>query len=167
MPNPPLTEGWGSLTGAMPTAIKRMTMRGDRSLNNRPLDIVHNHKTRKPIIRYAGYSKTAPQYHLFQCVQVSDPPRKRVTLVKFDGARFTSDSKAGHGGCSMRHCPGEAVTMNPQGKQAYCARCAQRVTGQVPCSWTSILGCTQRMGLDQKPHPTPCPVCAQFEGIVS
>lgn len=146
------TYRWGTLIGTMPTALRVAARKGDKQLNNRPLDIVHNHEARRPVIKYQGYCRTAPGYHLFACVQTSDPPRRKVNLIEFQAGVFTSDSKAGQGGCSMRHCPGSAVQMNEVGKQAYCEKCVQRVTGNVPCQWTAIEACLRH----------DCPICRDF-----
>ena len=135
----------------------------DQSLNNRPPGIVHNHEHGRGHIVYAGYCPTAPMYHLFRCVALSTPPRRTVQLAAFNHRAFTPESKAGRGGCSMRRCPGAAVLMDTKRSQAYCERCAGRVQGKIPCSWTSILPCDRMMGLDGGPHSTPCPTCHGFE----
>lgn len=147
------TYRWGTLDGVMPTTLRIAARKGDKQLNNRPLDIVHNHEERRPRIMYRGYSRTAPDYHLFTCLQKSDPPRRKVKLVKFQANAFTSESKAGQGGCSMRNCPGSAVRMNRTGKQAFCEKCVQRVTGNIPCQWSAIEGCTGQ----------ECSICKEFE----
>ncbi len=154
---------WGTMMGPIPQDVKRRALRGDRQLNNRPLDIIHNHARGRGRVKYAGYCQNAPMYHLFRCVALSDPPRRKVVLKTFDQRRFTTESKAGRGGCSMRNCPGEAVLMGEKATQAYCERCAQRVQGKLPCSWTSILPCHRVMGLDIGPYGKPCPTCTGFE----
>lgn len=156
-------KSWGTLTGAIPSNVKYQALQGDRSLNNRPLDIVHNHEVRPARILRRGYSETAPDYHLYQCLQKSDPPQRKVKLVEFKASRFSPESKAGQGGCSMRNCPGQAVQMNKEGKRAFCERCLQRVTGNVPCKWTSITLCRNRHQLNEGPYGKPCSICREEE----
>lgn len=127
------------------------------------LDVLHRH-ARAPRVVYAGFSQTAPEYHLFRCVATSEPPRNRhVALKPFDRRRFTSDSKAGQGGCSMRGCLGDAEEMNEEETDAYCGRCAGRVRGLIPCHWTTITPCTRRLGLEAWPYGKPCPTCVPFK----
>ena len=144
---------WGTLDGYMPTSLRIAARKGDKQLNNRPLDIVHNHEVRRPHIAYRGYSRKAPNYHLFTCLQKSDPPRRKVRLVGFKASTFTLESKAGQGGCSMRNCPGNAVRMNKTGKQAFCEKCVKRVTGNAPCQWSAIETC----------QGASCPICEEYE----
>jgi hypothetical protein len=126
-------------------------------LNNRPPDLMHNHEHGKGRIVYAGFSEKAPMYHLFRCEAFSDPPRRQVELKPFQQWAFTPESKAGRGGCSLRHCPGEAVEMNKSETTAYCTHCAQRVRDIVPCPWASIALCAHRW-VGQS-----CATCATFE----
>ncbi len=149
---------WGSLDGVLPIVLRKAVRRGERGLNNRPLDVVHNHDIRRPVIRYVGHSKKNPNEHLFICVQTSDPPRKKLTLVAFRAHTFMLESKAGRGGCSMRLCPGDAVQMSLSGRrQAFCAKCVQRVTGNAPCQWTQIELCRMKLKLGE------CRICEKFE----
>lgn len=159
----PMAYRWGSLSGSMPGQLRAAARRGESGLNNRPLDIVHNHDIRNPKVRYEGFSKTAPDHHLFKCYAKSDPPQKPVKLIAFQLDAFVRDSKAGHGGCSMRLCPGQAVYMRPKGKQAYCEKCAHRVTGNLPCQWTSIEICRRKWGIALGPYSTDCGTCVAFE----
>lgn len=119
-------------------------------LNNRAAaDVLHNHNGPAYVV-YAGYSEISPEYHLFRCVSHSDPPRGRKELQPFDKQAFSLESKAGQGGCSMPGCPGDAATMNPTARKAYCERCAQRVSGErVPCPWTDIFLCVEKLNLNR------------------
>ena len=152
-------KGWGTMMGLIPKEIKRQALRGDRSMNNLPLDIIHNHTEHRPIVRYFGYSNNASQYHLFRCVQFGDPPKTPTKVIEFERAKFRSDTKAGGGGCSMRRCPGNAIMMDTKGTRAYCERCVRTVTGKTPCSWTSIEGCVKRINHDD----VYCSTCVGFE----
>lgn len=125
-------------------------------LRNRADKALHNHES-SPYIVYAGYSTTAPHYHLFKCTRLSDPPRRVVNLIPFDRMRFSEDSKARRGGCSMRHCPSDATMMTEKGNQAYCETHAAQ---QVPCPWTSIESCARVIQLEDG---RPCPTCRAFE----
>lgn len=127
---------------------------GYSQLNNRPPLIVHNHSG-GGVVKSEGFSRTAPDYHLFQCEAFSDRPRKLVRFLDFSHLAFSPESKAGRGGCSMRHCPSDAEFMDEAMTQAYCEGCAMRVRGVLPCSWTSIVGCRERMGLGE------CGVCRE------
>ena len=158
---------WGTMMGPIPADIRRRALRGDRQLNNRPLYIVHNHEIGKARIQYAGYCPTAPTYHIFLCVALSDPPRRKIKLTKFDITVFTTDSKAGKGGCSMRFCPGEAVMMSVKENRAYCERCTRLVRGTLPCSWTSIHLCERALGMASGPYDKPCSLCVSYEEATS
>jgi hypothetical protein len=151
-----------STEGIDPTPKVRGDYGKEKQLNNRPLNIIHNHE-RGGVIQYMGFSSKSPAHHLFKCFAFSEPPRKPVVLKDFDRRCFTRESKAGQGGCSNRNCPGEAEFMNPEATQAYCALCAQRVRGIIPCSWTSIILCNKRWGNDRPPYGKPCPTCRAFE----
>jgi hypothetical protein len=144
---------------------KQPVIRGYQSLNNRPLDLMHNHEKGQGATQYRGFSETAPAYHLFVCTGHSPPPRKEVRLLTFDRGYFDPESKAGLGGCSMRGCPGDAVAMSTTARRAYCERCALRARGIIPCPSAFILPCYQRQGLDLWPNATPCPTCAAFEEV--
>jgi hypothetical protein len=156
----PFAKRWG-VQGSFPKRSRRFAAGGYGHLNNRPPNVVHNHESGARIV-YVGFSETAPDHHLFRCVAHSDPPRRQVQLKPFDQRGFTSESKAGRGGCSMRDCPGNAVEMDEDETQAYCEHCATRVRGIVPCSWTSIEPCYTGWGLDKPPHGRPCPTCTAF-----
>ncbi|KKN83806.1 hypothetical protein LCGC14_0294590 [marine sediment metagenome] len=148
----------------MPWPTKNPRQRGGWThTNNRPLDIIHNHNG-PPIVRYGGFCQTAPTYHLFRCHGHSDPPRRVIQVVVFDRLAFVAKSKAGHGGCSMRECPGEAEFMNREEKKAYCERCAKQRQGVVACTWTSIYPCHNQSGLNQPPFNKPCSLCTAYEG---
>jgi hypothetical protein len=144
-------------------ALKQPAIRGFQNLNNRPIDLMHNHEEGQGGIRYAGFCETAPEYHLFECMGHSPTPRKAVRLLTFDRQSFDPESKAGQGGCSMRGCPGDAGAMDAA--RAYCGRCAERVKGIIPCPWASILPCNRRLGLDQLPYSMPCSPCVAFEEV--
>ncbi len=133
-------------------------------LNNRPNELIHNHERGKGRNVYAGFSTKAPSYHLFRCVAYSTP-RRQVVLKAFDPHRFTIESKAGRGGCSLRGCPGDAVKMNEDETLAYCEHCAARTTEIVPCGWSSIAPCTSRLGGDKPPHDRLCTTCEAFEEV--
>ncbi len=116
--------------------------------NTAKSEVLHNHDG-TPNIRYAGYSEKLPDHHLWRCDGHSEPPRnKAVSLVPFSRHRFSTESKAGRGGCSMRECPGDAVQMNEDGTLAYCETCTSRSLGVVPCPWTTVMPCRE-----------PCSVC--------
>ncbi len=160
---------WGSKMGMLPPVVNLLRgvtqprvrvlrmLHGEPALNNRPLNVIHNHSNRRPHIVYEGYSKTTPDHHVFRCIARSDPPAQKVTLSPFDSTLFTADTKASQGLCSMRLCLGEAVMMDTKGKMAYCERCIQEVQEGVPCSWTSIFLCTNKWRLAY------CEVCRKFE----
>ncbi len=153
------------LTKPMPRVLRVAARKGERGLNNRPLDVVHNHDIRPPHIKYVGFSnKTNDNDHLFVCQQKSDPPRKILHLVTFSSEAFTHDSKAGRGGCSMRLCPGEAVQMSTTSRrQAFCVKCVQRMTGNAPCQWTQIEPCRRKLKINTEPYGKDCPVCLILE----
>lgn len=132
----------------------------DLHLPHQPSTVLHNHNAPARMV-YKGYSEKAPQYHLFRCVQLSRPPRRVVELVPFDRRRFSDNSKAGRGGCSMRRCPGDAVMMSTKDHHAYCQMHSQRSQQErQPCPYTSIEMCHRKLRLEEGPYGTRCPTCA-------
>lgn len=131
--------------------------------NTHITDLRHNHDDRRTHVVEVGYSRTAPDYHLFKCVAESAPPRNEVELLPLDPSTFSPESKGGLGGCSMRKCPGEAVKMSTNHHRAYCKPCAARVRGVTACPWTSLVSCKKRSGLDQEPYNQVCTVCSPSE----
>ena len=128
---------------------------------NQTHEALHNHNSH-PHIVYAGYSATAPYYHLFKCIQLSDQPRRTRSLIPFDQEGFSEDAKAGRGGCSMRLCHGDAVMMNAKGSQAYCTVHAAKVSPKrTPCAWTSIVMCPRKLRLGEGLYTVPCLACGE------
>ena len=124
-------------------------------------EVRHNHEGKVCRVIYAGFSQTAPHYHLFKCLALSDPPRRVVELIPFDRMRFSEDSKARRNGCSMRNCLSDATMMNEKGSRAYCDLHTERVSPKRhPCPWTSIKVCHRVLRLDDG---RPCPTCAAFK----
>ena len=119
---------------------------------------LHNHNEPGRFV-YAGYSRTAPTYHLFKCTLWSKMPRRSVKMIPYSDAPFTLKSKAGRGTCSMKLCPGEAVQMNLKNSRAYCQDHADEFSAtQVPCSSSSIFPCAVR-GTQQQ----TCRICTEFK----
>jgi len=119
---------------------------------------LHNHDERGCFV-YAGYSRTAPTYHLFTCTLRSNPPRRAVKMIPFSAVSFSKKSKAGKGTCSMRFCPGAAVQMNVKHSRSYCLEHANKVTATtVPCPATDIHPCEVTFTRRQT-----CSICTLFK----
>jgi hypothetical protein len=133
---------------------------------NRQATPSHKHGE-TPRYVYAGYSLTAPGYHLWRCVAQTAKPRKVADLIAFDLSAFDPESKAGQGGCSMRLCPRDATHMNRKQTLAYCDHCTERVTRQQgACLVTIISMCCDRLlnqGLPEHMRQ-PCLTCITLEG---
>lgn len=120
---------------------------------------LHNHNPKKGSFVYAGFSLTAPAYHLFKCTQSSIRPARAIKMLLFEITPFSRKSKAGRCTCSMRLCPGEAVQMNERRNRAYCQDHADEFSAaRLPCQATSIFPCLRLFNGE----PT-CNICTSFK----
>ena len=117
---------------------------------------------------YVGFSETAPDYHLWQCVAQPEQPANPRKVKQFNPDRFSPESKAGKGGCSMRWCPGDAVAMDEDEKKqlrAYCETHVERLTlSYIECGETMVMMCIGILKLD-KNRPEElirnCTICGE------
>ena len=106
--------------------------------------------------KHMGLSEKVPEYHLWKCTAQPEQPSAPRMVRAFESKLFSSESKAGRGGCSMRWCPGDAVAADEQkeGKKqlrAYCEIHVSKLTlSYVECSETMIWLCVSDCSMCRK-----------------
>lgn len=134
---------------------------GPARLNHVPRDCLHNHQHSPPRYRYVGMCTTAPNHHLWVCVERSAGSKHGMKLIPFMPEVLTINA-IGVGirqkikdVCWYQGCPSNAVVSNKSRTKAYCDMHTDQASGApVPCPATSILPCSERMNTGRE-----CPTC--------